>query len=113
MDDGYESDEETDYPAMMSTIANGCPRLERLSLYGIEEMRKSVISQLHVHSGIRYLAIESELSLPRRDLMAILNIPNLKHLVLDSILDKDMKKLVESKIPVVEYRSSFGRYRVC
>ncbi|CDH60781.1 predicted protein [Lichtheimia corymbifera JMRC:FSU:9682] len=88
----------------MSTIAKGCPGLEKLALYGIKSVPKGVLLPLHVHPGLRCLLVEAEETLSMEDALTILIIPNLKRLELDVPPDNDIHELLQSKIPVVENR---------
>lgn len=92
----------TQYQDIMSTIAMGCPGLEKLALYGIKSVPKGVLLPLHAHPGLRCLRIEAQQALSVEDALAILIIPNLNRLELVVPPDNDIQELLQSKIPVVE-----------
>ncbi|KAJ8652920.1 hypothetical protein O0I10_011454 [Lichtheimia ornata] len=94
-----------DYRSIMSTLSEGCPSLENLSLFATyATIPKGSICPLHAHPGLRSLTIESQDEIPPGDITAILAIPNLKHLVLDVPMNDDMLQLLQSSIPRVEYK---------
>lgn len=100
-----------DYRAVMSILAEGCPALEKLSLYAkAAGIPKNAIHPFHVHPRLRYLKIEAKGGLHIGDGLGIQVIPNLKHLVLDAPIDESIVEVLRRKIRVVEYKSPIDNF---